>query len=287
MLDKKARPRGLHPLGPAQEGVQAGSSDRRHPRGVGRRRRRLHHPGPHPARTGQGRPRLRQHHPGLLHRVPAPGARTHPGAARRVADPSSSRTTPSSSAWAAPSPTPAPTRTSCTTIPASPSRPTPSRQGDEYVINGTKHFISCGGVAKLYFLYVRTDKKGPISTQHERASWCPPTRRASPSAATTTSSAAGCSPTPSSSSRTAACRPRTSSAKRATPGVPRVKAGRPAEGLDQGPRAPRRRSACWAPPSTWAPSSPATKRRSTTAGSASRAASRSSSSSTWPSTWPA
>ena len=56
-----------------------------------------------------------------------------------------------------------------------------------------------------------------------------------------------------------------------------------------GAKAPalRRRSACSAPPSTWAPSGPATKRRSTTAGSASRAASRSSSSSTWPSTWPA
>ena len=38
------------------------------------------------------------------------------------------------------------------------------RQGDEYVINGTKHFISSGGAAKLYFLYARTDKKGPIST---------------------------------------------------------------------------------------------------------------------------
>lgn len=38
------------------------------------------------------------------------------------------------------------------------------RRGDEYVINGTKHFISSGGIAKLYFLYARTDKKGPIST---------------------------------------------------------------------------------------------------------------------------
>ena len=38
------------------------------------------------------------------------------------------------------------------------------KQGDEYVINGTKHYISCGGVAKLYFLYARTDRKGPIST---------------------------------------------------------------------------------------------------------------------------
>ncbi len=38
------------------------------------------------------------------------------------------------------------------------------KQGDEYVINGTKHYISCGGIAKLYFLYARTDRKGPIST---------------------------------------------------------------------------------------------------------------------------
>ena len=38
------------------------------------------------------------------------------------------------------------------------------RDGDEYVINGSKHYISCGGIAKLYFLYARTDRKGPIST---------------------------------------------------------------------------------------------------------------------------
>jgi alkylation response protein AidB-like acyl-CoA dehydrogenase len=37
------------------------------------------------------------------------------------------------------------------------------RRGDEYIINGTKHFISNGGIAKLYFLYARTDKKLPIS----------------------------------------------------------------------------------------------------------------------------
>jgi alkylation response protein AidB-like acyl-CoA dehydrogenase len=37
------------------------------------------------------------------------------------------------------------------------------RSGDEYIINGTKHFISNGGVAKLYFLYARTDRKLPIS----------------------------------------------------------------------------------------------------------------------------
>lgn len=37
------------------------------------------------------------------------------------------------------------------------------RRGDEYVINGSKHYISSGGVAKLYFLYARTDKHAPIS----------------------------------------------------------------------------------------------------------------------------
>jgi len=37
------------------------------------------------------------------------------------------------------------------------------KRGDEYIVNGTKHFISCGGAAKLYFLYARTDKKLPIS----------------------------------------------------------------------------------------------------------------------------
>jgi acyl-CoA dehydrogenase len=30
------------------------------------------------------------------------------------------------------------------------------REGAEYVLNGTKHFISNGGVAKLYFIYART-----------------------------------------------------------------------------------------------------------------------------------
>jgi alkylation response protein AidB-like acyl-CoA dehydrogenase len=37
------------------------------------------------------------------------------------------------------------------------------KRGDEYIVNGSKHFISNGGIAKLYFLYARTDKKGPIS----------------------------------------------------------------------------------------------------------------------------
>ncbi len=37
------------------------------------------------------------------------------------------------------------------------------RKGDEYIINGSKHFISNGGIAKLYFVHVRTDKKLPIT----------------------------------------------------------------------------------------------------------------------------
>lgn len=37
------------------------------------------------------------------------------------------------------------------------------KKGDEYIINGTKQFISSGGIAKLYFLYARTDKSGPVS----------------------------------------------------------------------------------------------------------------------------
>jgi acyl-CoA dehydrogenase len=37
------------------------------------------------------------------------------------------------------------------------------KRGNEYIVNGTKHWISNGGVAKLYILYARTDKDAPIS----------------------------------------------------------------------------------------------------------------------------
>ena len=37
------------------------------------------------------------------------------------------------------------------------------RRGDEYIINGTKHFISNGGVAKLYFVYARTKEDLPFT----------------------------------------------------------------------------------------------------------------------------
>ena len=37
------------------------------------------------------------------------------------------------------------------------------RKGDVYIVNGTKHWISNGGIAKLYLLYARTKKDVPIS----------------------------------------------------------------------------------------------------------------------------
>jgi len=37
------------------------------------------------------------------------------------------------------------------------------RRGDEYVINGRKHFISNGGIAKLYLVYARTRKNAGIT----------------------------------------------------------------------------------------------------------------------------
>ncbi len=42
-------------------------------------------------------------------------------------------------------------------------RTTAVRDGDHYVINGMKHFIAHAGIAKLYYVFVRTDKtKGVI-----------------------------------------------------------------------------------------------------------------------------
>jgi acyl-CoA dehydrogenase len=37
------------------------------------------------------------------------------------------------------------------------------RRGNEYVINGTKQFISNGGIAKLYLIHTRTDRKLPLN----------------------------------------------------------------------------------------------------------------------------
>lgn len=37
------------------------------------------------------------------------------------------------------------------------------RDGNEYVLNGVKHFITAAGVAKLYVVYARTDRDKPVS----------------------------------------------------------------------------------------------------------------------------
>ena len=42
-------------------------------------------------------------------------------------------------------------------------RTTAVREGDHYVINGMKHYISHAGIAKLYLVFARTDKTKPIN----------------------------------------------------------------------------------------------------------------------------
>ena len=42
-------------------------------------------------------------------------------------------------------------------------RMTAKKDGDSYVLNGTKHFISNGGLAKYYFIFARTDPGKPMS----------------------------------------------------------------------------------------------------------------------------
>jgi alkylation response protein AidB-like acyl-CoA dehydrogenase len=37
------------------------------------------------------------------------------------------------------------------------------KRGDKYIINGSKHFITNGGIAKLYLLNTRTDRKLPLN----------------------------------------------------------------------------------------------------------------------------
>ena len=37
------------------------------------------------------------------------------------------------------------------------------RKGDRWILNGSKRYISNGGLAKIYLMYARTDREGPIS----------------------------------------------------------------------------------------------------------------------------
>lgn len=46
-----------------------------------------------------------------------------------------------------------------TDVPGAAMQTYAQRRGEEYVINGTKQFISNGGIAKLYLVHTRTDKK--------------------------------------------------------------------------------------------------------------------------------
>jgi len=48
-------------------------------------------------------------------------------------------------------------------VPGAGMRTYAEKKGDEYVINGSKHFISNGGIAKLILLNARTDRKLPLS----------------------------------------------------------------------------------------------------------------------------
>ncbi len=48
-------------------------------------------------------------------------------------------------------------------VPGSAMQTFAERRGEEYIINGSKHFISNGGIAKLYLVHARSDKKLPLN----------------------------------------------------------------------------------------------------------------------------
>ena len=93
------------------------------------------------------------------------------------------------------------------------------RDGDSYVIDGAKMFITNGVHADLYCVAAKTDRAGRRAGR-SRCFWSRRARPALPSAARSTSTA-GARPTPRSCiSTTAASRPRTGSAKRAAASTP-------------------------------------------------------------------
>ena len=108
---------------------------------------------------------------------------------------------------------------------------TARRDGDEWVINGTKNWITNLGVADFYVVFAVTSRarKTPGSTARVAAhgrgagarrgasprSWSRPTAPASASASSSTSSASRARRPASRSSTTCACPPATSSARRA------------------------------------------------------------------------
>ncbi len=50
-----------------------------------------------------------------------------------------------------------------TDVPGAAMQTYAERKGDEYVLNGMKHFISNGGIAKLYIVHARSDRKLPLN----------------------------------------------------------------------------------------------------------------------------
>src|SRR6266498_1593094 len=139
------------------------------------------------------------------------------------------------------------------------------RDGDDYVINGTKRFVTGGGVSKDYIYYAVSDTNAGSRTP------CPGSR----SASTRTSWVCAARPPPRSSARTCASPPPTASATRAR--ASRWRSARSTTAAS--PSAPR--------PSA-SPRAPWTSRAGTSrsgASSASRSRSSRGCSSCWP-TWP-
>ena len=89
----------------------------------------------------------------------------------------------------------------------------PSRDGDEWVVNGTKNWITNLGIADFYVVFAVTDPTPATRAASARSS-SRPTGRASASASSSTSSASAARRPASRSSTTCASRPRTSSARR-------------------------------------------------------------------------
>ena len=94
-------------------------------------------------------------------------------------------------------------------------RTTARRDGDFYVVNGRKIFITNGTQADYITLLTKTDRRRRATTA-SRCWWCRPTRPASASPRSSRRSATTRPTPPSWCSRTCACRSPTASARRAS-----------------------------------------------------------------------
>ena len=93
-------------------------------------------------------------------------------------------------------------------------RATAVKQDGHWVLNGTKNFVTNGGIADLFIVFARTHPDPALKTRGSARSSSSGTRRASPSASTSRSSASAARRRRSSRSRTAGCRRRISSGRR-------------------------------------------------------------------------